>query len=88
MVGLQLFASLWPDFNSRAYKLSLNSMEHNPPPFLSLSVDKCSSAAFPRHGRPYLLLLTIQAGFWASCSSSDRSLMSHDGIASEHLLAR
>lgn len=87
MVGLQLFASLWPDFNSRAYKLSLNSMQLNPPPFLSLSVDKCSSAVFPRHGRPYLLLHTIQAGFWASCSFSDRSVMSHNEIASEDLLA-
>lgn len=33
--GLQLFASLWPGFNSRAYKLSLNSVEQGPfsPPF-------------------------------------------------------
>lgn len=33
--GLQLFASLWPGFNSQAYKLSLNSGEQRPlqPPF-------------------------------------------------------
>lgn len=33
--GLQLFASLWPGFNSQAYKLSLNSGVQRPlqPPF-------------------------------------------------------
>lgn len=45
--------------------------------FLSLSPDKCSSAAFPRHGRPYLLLLTIQRGVLASCSSSQDE---HDNV--------
>lgn len=61
--GLQLFASLWPGFNSRAYKLSLNSVEQGPfnPPLLSLSPDKCSSAASPRHMPPsYLLLSAIR----------------------------
>lgn len=60
--GLQLFASLWPGFNSRAYKLSLNSVEQGPfNPLLSLSPDKCSSAASPRHMPPsYLLLRAIR----------------------------
>lgn len=60
--GLQLFASLWPGFNSRAYKLSLNSVEQGPfNPLLSLSPDKCSSAASPRHMPPsYLLLSAIR----------------------------
>lgn len=60
--GLQLFASLWPGFNSRAYKLSLNSVEQGPfNPLLSLSLDKCSSAASPRHMPPsYLLLSAIR----------------------------
>lgn len=37
--GLQLFASLWPGFSSRAYKLSLNSVEQRPlqPPFVTVS---------------------------------------------------
>lgn len=60
--GLQLFVSLWPGFNSRAYKLSLNSVEQGPfNPLLSLSPDKCSSAASPRHMPPsYLLLSAIR----------------------------
>lgn len=60
--GLQLFRSLWPGFNSRAYKLSLNSIEQGPfNPLLSLSPDKCSSAASPRHMPPsYLLLCAIR----------------------------
>lgn len=60
--GLQLFTSLWPGFNSRAYKLSLNSVEQGPfNPLLSLSPDKCSSAASPRHMPPsYLLLSAIR----------------------------
>lgn len=60
--GLQLFASLWPGFSSRAYKLSLNSVEQGPfNPLLSLSPDKCSSAASPRHMPPsYLLLSSIR----------------------------
>lgn len=60
--GLQLFASLWPGFNSRAYKLSLNGVEQGPfNPLLSLSPDKCSSAASPRHMPPsYLLLRAIR----------------------------
>lgn len=60
--GLQLFASLWPGFNSRAYKLSLNGVEQGPfNPLLSLSPDKCSSAASPRHMPPsYLLLCAIR----------------------------
>lgn len=60
--GLQLFTSLWPGFNSRAYKLSLNSVEQGPfNPLLSLSPDKCSSAASPRHMPPsYLLLCAIR----------------------------
>lgn len=60
--GLQLFASLWPGFNSRAYKLSLNSVEQGPfNPLLSPSPDKCSSAASRRHTPPsYLLLAAIR----------------------------
>lgn len=60
--GLQLFASLWPGFSSQAYKLSLNSVEQGPfNPLLSLSPDKCSSAASPRHMPPsYLLLSSIR----------------------------
>lgn len=58
--GLQLFASLWPGFNSLAYKLSLNSVEQGPfNPLLSLSPDKCSSAASPRHMPPSYLLLSV-----------------------------
>lgn len=56
--GLQLFASLWPGFNSQAYKLSLNSGEQGPfNPLLSPSPDKCSSAASLRHMPPSCLLL-------------------------------
>lgn len=56
---LQLFASLWPGFNSQPYKLSLNSVEQGPfNPLLSASPDKCSSAASPRHMPPSHLLLT------------------------------
>lgn len=37
--GLQLLTSLWPGFNSQAYKLSLNSVEQRPlqPPFVTVS---------------------------------------------------
>lgn len=71
--GLQLFASLWPGFNSRAYKLSLNSVEQGPfNPLLSLSPDKCSSAASPRHMPPsYLLLSAIR---WPCFAFSHGSL--------------
>lgn len=70
--GLQLFASLWPGFSSQAYKLSLNSVEQGPfNPLLSLSPDKCSSAASPRHMPPsYLLLSSIR---WPAL----HSLMAH-----------
>lgn len=56
--GLQLFASLWPGFNSQAYKLSLNGGEQGPfNPLLSPSPDKCSSVASPRHMPSSCLLL-------------------------------
>lgn len=62
--GLQLFAGLWPGFNSQAYKLSLNSVEQGPfNPLLSPSPDKCCSAASPRHMPPsYLLLAALSDG--------------------------
>lgn len=66
--GLQLFASLWPGFNSQPYKLSLNSVEQGPfNPLLSASPDKCSSAASPRHMPPsHLLLAAIR---WPALNS-------------------
>lgn len=96
VLGAHVYQSWWGSSCSPVFGLTSTAVLTNclwiawsttPLLFLSLSVDKCSSAAFPRHGRPYLLLLAIQAGFWASCSSIDRSLMSHNGIALEHLPA-
>ncbi|KAL1262878.1 hypothetical protein QQF64_005617 [Cirrhinus molitorella] len=68
MVGLQLFASLWPDFNSRAYKLSLNSVElclpTLPPPFCHCLLTNVPLQLFPDMADPTFCSSPFRGGFW------------------------